>query len=586
MKLLLLLLFPITLLAQTYPRANQIKNTPAGNITSTNVQSAINELDAEKAKKNFTYIVKVANYTFDVTDTVFTNPAFLMRTTGTITFTIPANSTDPFKSGTTVMIKNDSTGTINIEGAALVDIEGLEAGPFVLAPNEHAIVSKENTTNHWNIFIGSSGGGMTNPMTTSGDIIVGGSSGIPGRLALGAATYHLRVNAGGTALEYVPGTGAGITLTAVNHSVPKSDGTNLIESGLASTSAGDLTMGLSGTAGATRTIAAAGSAADVSIALDPKGAGDVKLPVQTVEQTATNVQAVYRMVFPTTNGWGAIRYTSGSTNIFDIGAESQGVYGGTINTLGGSNATWYDVQNSVYRMGIGPTGIWYLGPSLTSFGLAATPTGQIDFGGNATQSGRTRYREDTDNGAHYIELIAPTSIAANVSLTLPSAVPTIDNSVLTSTTGGTMTWRSTTQTTETTTVGNVTTGEDQLFSYTVPASTLSADGNSLHVRFAGTVASNGNTKTLKAKFGATTFATGIVTGSAITTSWTFDCYIIRTGATTQKCNCMLNTPDAEGISYYATAGETLSGTVSLVLTGEGTATNDIVKQIAKVKFEP
>lgn len=32
----------------TTPRANQIKNTPAGNISATNVQAALNELDTEK----------------------------------------------------------------------------------------------------------------------------------------------------------------------------------------------------------------------------------------------------------------------------------------------------------------------------------------------------------------------------------------------------------------------------------------------------------------------------------------------------------------------------------------------------------
>ena len=45
-------------------------------------------------------------------------------------------------------------------------------------------------------------GGMTNPMTTAGDIIVGGSSGAPGRLAKGTAYQHLRMNSGATAQEW------------------------------------------------------------------------------------------------------------------------------------------------------------------------------------------------------------------------------------------------------------------------------------------------------------------------------------------------------------------------------------------------
>lgn len=44
--------------------------------------------------------------------------------------------------------------------------------------------------------------GLTNPMTTTGDLIVGGASGAPARLAKGTALQVLRVNAGATALEY------------------------------------------------------------------------------------------------------------------------------------------------------------------------------------------------------------------------------------------------------------------------------------------------------------------------------------------------------------------------------------------------
>lgn len=49
--------------------------------------------------------------------------------------------------------------------------------------------------------------GLTNPMTTAGDMIVGGASGVAARLALGSALQVLRVNAAGTALEYAAPTG-------------------------------------------------------------------------------------------------------------------------------------------------------------------------------------------------------------------------------------------------------------------------------------------------------------------------------------------------------------------------------------------
>jgi hypothetical protein len=43
---------------------------------------------------------------------------------------------------------------------------------------------------------------FTNPMTTAGDIITGGASGTPARLAMGSGLQQIRVNSGATALEY------------------------------------------------------------------------------------------------------------------------------------------------------------------------------------------------------------------------------------------------------------------------------------------------------------------------------------------------------------------------------------------------
>ena len=49
---------------------------------------------------------------------------------------------------------------------------------------------------------GSGDSGMANPMTTAGDIIVGGASGTPTRLAMGTAGQFLCVNTDGTAVEW------------------------------------------------------------------------------------------------------------------------------------------------------------------------------------------------------------------------------------------------------------------------------------------------------------------------------------------------------------------------------------------------
>jgi hypothetical protein len=52
-------------------------------------------------------------------------------------------------------------------------------------------------------------------MTTAGDIVVGGTSGAPARLALGTASQQLRVNSGATSLEYFTPAAGGTKTYAV-----------------------------------------------------------------------------------------------------------------------------------------------------------------------------------------------------------------------------------------------------------------------------------------------------------------------------------------------------------------------------------
>lgn len=55
-------------------------------------------------------------------------------------------------------------------------------------------------------------GTMTNPMTTQGDLIVGGASGTPGRLAKGTASQVLTMNSEATAPEWKDASGGGGTV--------------------------------------------------------------------------------------------------------------------------------------------------------------------------------------------------------------------------------------------------------------------------------------------------------------------------------------------------------------------------------------
>jgi hypothetical protein len=137
-----------------------------------------------------------------------------------------------------------------------------------------------------------------------------------------------------------------------------------------------------------------------------------------------------------------------------------------------------------------------------------------------------------------------------------------------------------------TTTGNVTTGEDTLFSYTIPANVLATDKDTIRATFTGAFAATANDKRIRIKFGATTII-DVTDSSTSAGFWRAEVEIIRTGAATQKCSgIIVASTGTNNPAYYVAAAETLSGTVALVLTAEATATDDAVFQMGKVRWEP
>ncbi len=136
----------------------------------------------------------------------------------------------------------------------------------------------------------------------------------------------------------------------------------------------------------------------------------------------------------------------------------------------------------------------------------------------------------------------------------------------------------------TTAVGNVNTGEDDLMTYSVPAGTLAVDGDSLEISAWGTYAANANSKTIKLKFGATTI---INIGAAASGTWVIRATIVRTSDSTQQCFITLvtdSTTPADTAKYTA-AAETLTNDITLKFTGTATATDDIIQRGMKVILE-
>lgn len=143
-------------------------------------------------------------------------------------------------------------------------------------------------------------------------------------------------------------------------------------------------------------------------------------------------------------------------------------------------------------------------------------------------------------------------------------------------------------------VGNVGTGEDDLYSYTTEANLFGVNGDTIEADFGGVFVSSATaTRQIKLWFGGTAiFDTGALTLS-LSSSWNIYGVIVRVSATVVRYTISLTTQGA-ALSAYTASGEltglTLSGTNILKLTGEsagvGAATNDIVAKVGVVRWYP
>lgn len=139
-----------------------------------------------------------------------------------------------------------------------------------------------------------------------------------------------------------------------------------------------------------------------------------------------------------------------------------------------------------------------------------------------------------------------------------------------------------------TTTGNVTTAETDLFTTSIAANTLATNSDTVEFYSAGTFAATANNKRVRIYFGATAIldTTALVVTTA--SNWSITGRLIRTGAATQKAIVTFVSSDTTvtGIVNYTTPAETLSGAVTLRVTGQATATNDIVGEFWKGSWQP
>lgn len=137
----------------------------------------------------------------------------------------------------------------------------------------------------------------------------------------------------------------------------------------------------------------------------------------------------------------------------------------------------------------------------------------------------------------------------------------------------------------TTGVGNIGTGEDDLITYSVSAGTLANDGDYITFEGSGLFGGSINSKRLKIYFGSTIIFDSGALAVTITSEWVTEGTIIRTSATTFKADVRLNSSFASLSAYadYSTGTETLANALTLKHTGEATANDDVRQEFQIVK---
>ena len=141
-------------------------------------------------------------------------------------------------------------------------------------------------------------------------------------------------------------------------------------------------------------------------------------------------------------------------------------------------------------------------------------------------------------------------------------------------------------------VGNVGTGEDDLYSDTTAASTLATDGQKIKAHYAGTFVSSATaTRRLRAYFGGTAIYDSTALSLSTSSDWDMVVEIIRESSTVVRCSVKVNTTSASSApycTYTRITGLTLSSTNILKITGEaagvGAADSDIVAKFGDVWF--
>lgn len=223
---------------------------------------------------------------------------------------------------------------------------------------------------------------------------------------------------------------------------------------------------------------------------------------------------------------------------------------------------------------------WYGAASASAIGLAASITASVDGAPGAVSDmpGRLVFSVSPDGSATAAEVLR---LSNDKTAKFAGAVKS---------TAGTGTAEPVmvgTISVNTTAVGNVGAGTDDLMTYSLPANSLSANGKGVRVTVWGTGANNANGKTLTFLFGS--YSRQLPTRASIAMAWRAEFIIIRSASSTQiisgvSVDGTANAATIDREIFDATATETDTGAITIKCTGAATADNDIVQKGMIVEF--
>jgi len=132
--------------------------------------------------------------------------------------------------------------------------------------------------------------------------------------------------------------------------------------------------------------------------------------------------------------------------------------------------------------------------------------------------------------------------------------------------------------------GNVGTGEDDLATYTLPASTLGANGDRLIIRAYFETANNANSKTIKAYFAGTQLYSDTRSDALLVSHWEIE--LIRDGTNSVRGYVKATFDASNEYVISLTLTPTLTASQIIKFTGTATVDNDIKQKAMNVTYYP